>query len=122
MIGHAYFLHPVRGNQFNTIQEFKIAWETRIVPLLREYFNSNYDAVYDILGNSFIKNLENSDDEMPIYEMVKFETIEQFINALKEITHNHIENNTDIETDLNDEVINDITEPDDDSEEDRNDE
>ena len=55
---------------------------------------------------------------MPIYEMVKFETIEQFINALKEITHNHIENNTDIETDFNDE-INDITQgTDDDSEED----
>ncbi len=88
-IGHAYFMHPVSGKQFDTLSEFKIAWDTRILPLIMEYFHSDLSSVSEILGSKFIVPNENIKSEKIEFNktnndftIVEFDHLDKFKSAL----------------------------------------
>ena len=51
-IGHAYFMHE--GKAIKNIEELQFVFATDIIPLLRDYFYDDEDALKDVLGGQFI--------------------------------------------------------------------
>ena len=54
-IGHSYFI------EIDSIARLRFVWYDRIVPLLKEYFYNNSEALVAVLGNAFIANTYPSD-------------------------------------------------------------
>jgi 5-methylcytosine-specific restriction protein B len=54
MIGHAYLINV------RSIEDLKIAFFNKIMPLLQEYFYGDYGRIGLVIGTSFLEGIENS--------------------------------------------------------------
>ena len=49
-IGHSYFM-----NDCTNMEDLKLVFKTKIIPLLQEYFYNNYESIQLVLGDYFVK-------------------------------------------------------------------
>ena len=52
-IGHSYFL------DVKSVEDLKNSFREQIIPLLKEYFFGDYGKIGLVLGNAFIKEIQN---------------------------------------------------------------
>jgi len=97
-IGHSYFM------SVDTIADLKMAFQSKIIPLLREYFFGDYGKIGLVLGQGFFEQtategdifakFENYDaldfSERPIYHFKDIANIsdDQFIKAIELLVNN----------------------------------
>lgn len=67
-IGHSYFLDVV------TINELKLAFKDKIIPLLEEYFFGDFGKIGLVLGESFVKKVDVAD-----FKFAKFEGYDSMV-------------------------------------------
>lgn len=53
-IGHAYLL------KINNISELRNAFSEKIIPLLQEFFFNKFECIQQVLGNAFVKTIEQN--------------------------------------------------------------
>ncbi|MGC9080022.1 MAG: hypothetical protein ACP5G1_04760, partial [Nanopusillaceae archaeon] len=69
VIGHAYFLQYAEkdnnGKMYISLKNLNMSFRDKIIPLLQEYTNDDWELMYDILGENFINKEElNIKDEL----------------------------------------------------------
>ncbi len=90
-IGHSYFLGLKDG------RDLHFAWYHRIVPLLQEYFYNDGERVYAVMGDGFLRKVDNGgvspelseliDTDSPRYELRSLNA-EELVSALQNfLTH-----------------------------------
>lgn len=76
LIGHSYFMNVV------SIDDLRLAFKDKVIPLLQEYFYGNYDRLRMVLGEGFVKKkieevefaLKDMDDDLesrPVFSLSK---------------------------------------------------
>lgn len=97
-IGHAYLINIYKST--NPVEELKLVFQNKIIPLLQEYFYGNYGKIERIIGASFFENTESDSITFAsgsydiedyvgrkVYEFKNLETMNsnEFIEAVKKI-------------------------------------
>ena len=90
-IGHSYFINC------STIEKLEDTFKNNIIPLLQEYFYGDYGKIGLILGEGFVKKVENDDSVFSSfeydgreslasssYELIQFDQID-FSNAIEKL-------------------------------------
>ncbi|MFV0182002.1 AAA family ATPase [Empedobacter falsenii] len=62
LIGHSYFLG------IRTIEDLKITFRDKVIPLLEEYFFSDYGKIGLVLGDAFVVKLEDNEIEFASFK------------------------------------------------------
>lgn len=62
LIGHSYFLG------IRTIEDLKITFRDKVIPLLEEYFFSDYGKIGLVLGDAFVEKLEDNEIEFASFK------------------------------------------------------
>ncbi|WP_286422186.1 AAA family ATPase [Myroides marinus] len=62
LIGHSYFMGV------ESINDLKIVFRDKVIPLLEEYFFADYGKIGLVLGNSFIKKIEENETEFSSFD------------------------------------------------------
>jgi 5-methylcytosine-specific restriction protein B len=57
MIGHSYFL------KVSTLEDLKIVFQNKVIPLLQEYFFGDYGKIGLIIGKVFFEEINNDTNE-----------------------------------------------------------
>ena len=94
-IGHSYFISVA------SLDDLKLAFQNKIIPLLQEYFFGDYGKIGLVLGEGFVekKLLESifayfpdadADDfsERPIFKIKMLTSDDDFINAIESLLSN----------------------------------
>ena len=97
-IGHSYFMSVA------SLDDLKVAFQNKIIPLLQEYFFGDYGKIGLVLGNGFVQKKNGDEDSFPfakfddyedagdlqtrdVFELIHYappsaKTDEDFINAI----------------------------------------
>lgn len=62
LIGHSYFMGV------ESINDLRIVFRDKVIPLLEEYFFADYGKIGLVLGNSFIKKIEENETEFSSFD------------------------------------------------------
>jgi len=95
-IGHSYFMSVA------SLDDLKLAFKNKIIPLLQEYFFGDYGKIGLVLGKGFVEKQEanenifadfsdaDADDfsERPIFKIKRLTSDYDFINAIESLLSN----------------------------------
>ena len=81
-IGHSYFMvkdeNSTKAEPMTKIKDLQLAFSTDVIPLLRDYFYDNFDALSEILNNEFLEaETENLKEEWQIDSDIFVDTLKK---------------------------------------------